>query len=124
MSKQAIKLKKQKKREQDNKRQKLAQEQRRRDRERRRLYRLQYPEFHFDTKNGDPGFVQAVKKVLATINFEDRTIFESWEQELYRMMKQQGMRAVWERLRLLQMACREVGRPEGRMAVLQDHLPS
>ena len=57
-----------------------------------------------------------MRKALATINFEDRTIFKSWEQELYRMMKQQGMQAVWGRLRLLQMECREAGRPEGRMA--------
>ena len=76
MSKQSLKLKKQKKCEPaQNKRQNLVDEKRRRERERQRLYRLTYPEFHFDTQHGEPQFVQVVRDALATISFEDRTIF-------------------------------------------------
>jgi hypothetical protein len=117
-SQQARKLKKQKKREQQNKRQKLADERQRRERERQRLYRLIYPEFHFDTKHGDPRFVEVVKKVLATISFEDTGIFIPGEMALYRMLKQYGASAVMHTLRAMKAECHEAGNDMGRMMEL------
>lgn len=114
MSRQAAKLKKQKKRERDNRRQKLADQNRRAEHERRRAYRIRYPEFRFDTANGDPGFVQTVKKALATISFEDTTIFAPWETELYRMLKREGSKAVADAVRFLKMECYEEGDATGQ----------
>ena len=119
MSKQALKLKKRKKREQANQRQKLAEEKRRGQHERRRMYRLNYPEFHFDATNGDPDFVQVVKKAVATIDLEDSSVFPPWQTELYRMLKQQGGGAVRDAFRWLKLECHETGDPRGRIAELQ-----
>jgi len=114
-SKQARQLKKRKRREEDIKRRRHVQEQRRREHERKRQYRLKYPEFRFDTTGADPAFVQLVKQAVATINFEDRTIFPPWQQELYRILKRDGKRAVDECFTALHLEAAEAGQELGQI---------
>ena len=53
-----------------------------------------YPGFRFDTANGDPEFVEVVKKAVAQINFDDESVFPPEEAEIYRRMKREGNRAL------------------------------
>jgi hypothetical protein len=110
MSKQARKFKKQKKREREVKRRKLAQAKMRLEHERRRQYRARYPAFRFDTAHSDSEFVRLVRKAVATINFEDTTIFQPWERKLYRVLKQDGANTLMHELRSLKLDAPEVGR--------------
>lgn len=89
----ARKLKKQKQRQQDDRKRKLAENKKRRETKRRQLY----PEFQFDTRYGNPEFVELVREAMAKINFDDRTIFPTWEAETYKAIKEGGAhRAVTE----------------------------
>jgi hypothetical protein len=115
MSKMSLKLKKQKKREQVNQRQRRFVEKKRLELKRRRTYAQIFPKFHFDTENGDPEFVQAVKDALKTINFEDRTVFQDWETELYRMLKREGAGAVWTEFCSIKLDCHETGNQIGKV---------
>jgi hypothetical protein len=118
MSNQATKLRKQKKREYDNKRKKLFEMKKRLDHKRRQTYRHNYPEFRFDTITGDPGFVKAVKKAVAAIDFDDRNVFHEWEAALYRTLKRQGTSAVRDFMRSVKQECYENGSEVGRLAEL------
>jgi len=109
-SKQTKQLKKRKRRERDNRRQRLFEAERRRDRERHRAYRDRYPEFLFDTTNGDAEFVEVVKTAMRTINFDDASVFQPWEMELYRTLKRDGTRAVMDRLLLVKLDDSVTGR--------------
>ncbi|MHB0958244.1 MAG: hypothetical protein ACYC0X_12260 [Pirellulaceae bacterium] len=110
-SHQARQLKKRKKREQDNKRQKLFEVQRQREHEWRRRYESQYPEFRFDTTQGNTEFVKLVKSAVATIHFDDASVFPEWQQELYRILKRGGNSALRDRLLVLELEAAEAARP-------------
>lgn len=114
MSKFALKQRKQKHRERDNKRRKIFDRERRLHQERRRRYQSLYPEFRYDAGTADPEFVQAVKKAVGTINFEDKAVFPGWEIKLYRLLKQEGS---WELGRFLR-SLRLESSTDGQMAEL------
>jgi hypothetical protein len=118
MSITSLKMKKQKKRERDNRRQKLFDQKKRLELKRHQNYLDEFPQFHLDTKHGDPAFVQCVKKALRTINFEDRTVFQDWETELYRILKRYGARAVLTELLSHKLDCFEAGVPHGQLIQL------
>lgn len=114
-SKQAQQLKKRKRRELDNTRRKLAEHQRRREYERRRRNRLHYPEFRFDTTHADAEFAALVKAAVATINFEDGTVFPFWHRELYQILKRGGTRAMRDQLLSMKLMAAEAGQPVGKL---------
>ena len=93
------KQKKQQERHRQNRTKKLAADQRQLLRARKAEYKEKYPTFRFDTKNGDPAFVEVVKKAVAQVNFEDESVFPKWEAEIYRIIKQGGWSAGWAALR-------------------------
>ena len=93
------KQKKQKERERQNRTKKLAFDRRWLVHARKAEYSLKYPGFCYDTTNGDPAFVEVVKKAVAQINFEDESVFPKWEAEIYRNIKQGGWSAGWAALR-------------------------
>jgi hypothetical protein len=118
MSKLARKLRKRKRRERDNKRQKLRDKERRLEVQRRQRYKSLYPEFHFDTVSAHPDFTRAVKQSVATINFEDRSVFPRWEADLYRLLKVEGTPALREAFLTLKLACDANERADGQLAEL------
>lgn len=89
----AKKQKKQKEREEENRRKTLAAEKRQLLRARKAEYEQKYPGFRFDATNGNPAFVELVKQAVAQINFEDKSIFQDWEREVYKVIRQRGWRA-------------------------------
>ena len=98
MSKEARKQKKQKQREQKNRQEKLREEKKRLIQKRQQTYKAIYPTFRYDTKDGDPGFVAAVRRAINTISFEDNTLFTPNEKALYQILKRDGSRALKEAL--------------------------
>jgi hypothetical protein len=84
------KQKKQKERQRQEKAKKLAADKRQVLLARKSEYAEKYPDFRFDTANGDPEFVEVVKKAVAQINFDDESVFPPGEAEIYRRMKREG----------------------------------
>ncbi|MGO8749559.1 MAG: hypothetical protein ACLQNE_26680 [Thermoguttaceae bacterium] len=84
------KQKKQKERQRQEKAKKLAADKRQLLLARKSEYAEKYPGFRFDTANGDPEFVEVVKKAVAQINFDDESVFPPEEAEIYRRMKREG----------------------------------
>jgi hypothetical protein len=103
------KQKKQKERQRENRTQKLAAAQRQLLRARKSEYAQKYPGFRFDTTNGDPAFVELVKKAVAQINFEDESVFLPWEAEVYQLLKQRGSTAAFAALERATAAWKEDG---------------
>lgn len=58
------------------------------ERERRR--RDQYPRVLIDPTNGDPEFVELVKKANSEIDFDDPQLFQPGERQFYRLIRQHG----------------------------------
>ncbi len=87
------KQKKQKERQRQDKAKKLDADQRQLLRARKSEYAQKYPGFRYDTANGDPAFVELVKKAVAQINFDDESMFQCWEAEVYRAIRQGGWNA-------------------------------
>jgi hypothetical protein len=116
MSKQALKERKRKRRERDNRQKKLRDKERRLQNARRHRYQATYPGFRFNAGAADPDFARAVKKAVATISFEDRSAFPAWEAELYRLLKQEGARALRDALLSIKLECNEQGSPDGQLA--------
>jgi hypothetical protein len=84
------KQKKQKERQRQEKAKKLAADKRQLLLARKSEYAEKYPDFRFETANGDPEFVEVVKKAVAQINFDDESVFPPGEAEIYRRMKREG----------------------------------
>ncbi len=89
----ARKQKKRENRQRQKREKKVAADKRRLLLARKSAYAKEYPGFRFDTTNGDPEFVEVVKKAVAQINFDDRSVFQAWEADLYRIMKRDGSTA-------------------------------
>jgi hypothetical protein len=87
------KQKKQKERDQRNRHKKLDRERRQALAARKIEYAQKYPGFVFDSENGDPEFVELVKQAVAQIDFADRSVFQAWEAEVFRIIKQGGWKA-------------------------------
>lgn len=92
------KQKKQKERQRANRTQRLAADHRQLLHARNFEYAQKYPGFRFDTTNGDPAFVELVKRAVAQINFDDRAVFQAWEAEVYQILKQRGSTAAFAAL--------------------------
>ena len=103
------KQKKQKERQRHDKAKKLVADQRQLLQARRSEYAQKYPGFRFDTRNGDPAFVEVVKKAVAQINFDDRDIFQGWEAEVYRAIRQGGWKAGDAALKQIMGGAKEQG---------------
>ena len=52
--------------------------------------RDQYPKVLIDPTNGDPEFVELVKKANSEIDFDDTHLFQRGERNFYRLMRQHG----------------------------------
>jgi len=59
---------------------------------------------------GDPEFVQVVRAAMRTINFEDASVFQPWETELYQMLRRDGAGAVGDQLLFVKLEDDVTGR--------------
>ena len=105
----AKKQKKQKDRDQQNRQKKLDRERRQALTARKIEYAQKYPGFVFDTENGHPEFVELVKKAVAQIDFDDRTVFQPWEAEAFCLIKQGRWKAGSTRMDEIMAEARERG---------------
>lgn len=54
--------------------------------------RRQYSNIVFDSANGAPGFVEAVRTALAAIDFGNAKLFQPIERTFYKLIRERGRR--------------------------------
>jgi hypothetical protein len=74
---------------------------------RKQRRRDRYPKIRFDTKNGDPEFVDAVRTALASIDFEDRTLFTKLDRRFHQQVRSNGFAAAMKTVFLAQQQVHE-----------------
>ena len=109
MTKLARQIKKRKQRETKVKRQKRSEKNRRIQAVQKRWYQFAYPELRIDTANSDPDFTREVEKAVATIDFEDRSVFREWETDIFCTLKLRGVSAMRDMMLSLSLGCFELG---------------
>jgi len=95
--------------------------------------RNRYPEIVIDETNGDPDFVELVKQAVASIDFDDRKLFNSGQREFYRLIREFGYPYAYRCLKEAMAQQLAEGDPMGRVGetlmllnygtVLYEHIP-
>ena len=82
-------------------------------RERRR--RDQYPKILFDSAEGAPEFVEAIRSAVAKLDFDDKEMFSAGERTFYNLVREEGFSYAQDELKQATEQALEAGDDSGRV---------